>query len=198
MKKFGFTMAEVLIALGIVGIGAALIAPAVIDMMPDKNKMKVLNYHARIADITEQLLDTDWIYFDPNQDVAGAANCEGLECTQTPAMAPYNSGQYSGANKYPNLLRNKLGIEGNEFTDGSSWTINGAGNGGYRIVINVDGDGAESRSFAGANSRKVNTFEFEVDKFGAVSGVDPLTRAYLSNPLKTNCKKEDYERAAGL
>lgn len=63
MNKQGFTLAEVLVALGIVGVCAALIAPAIVNIMPDKNKVKVIQYHAAITNATVELLNDDAIYY---------------------------------------------------------------------------------------------------------------------------------------
>ena len=65
MNKQGFTLAEVLVALGIVGVCAALIAPAIVNIMPDKNKVKVIQYHAAITNATVELLNDDAIYYRP-------------------------------------------------------------------------------------------------------------------------------------
>ena len=45
MKKSGFTMAELLITLTIIGVTAALVIPAVMKMSPDKYKVRVLNIY---------------------------------------------------------------------------------------------------------------------------------------------------------
>ena len=53
MKKFGFTLAELLITLTIVGISVALVAPAVSNIMPDANKAKVLKYNVQLNNALE-------------------------------------------------------------------------------------------------------------------------------------------------
>ena len=42
MKKFGFTLAEVIVTLGIIGLLAAITAPLLGSLTPDQNKIKVL------------------------------------------------------------------------------------------------------------------------------------------------------------
>ena len=44
MKKFGFTLAEIMIALSIVGVMAAVVGPAITNLAPDKNKVIYLDY----------------------------------------------------------------------------------------------------------------------------------------------------------
>ena len=43
MKKIGFTLAELIVTLSIIGVSAALITPALSDLLPDRNKIKVLS-----------------------------------------------------------------------------------------------------------------------------------------------------------
>ena len=56
MNKKGFTLAEVLIALAIIGVTAAITAPMLSSLMPDKHKAMVLKYYKTITDINKDLL----------------------------------------------------------------------------------------------------------------------------------------------
>ena len=42
MKKFGFTLMEIIVTIGIIGVVAAITAPTINNIMPDKNKIKVM------------------------------------------------------------------------------------------------------------------------------------------------------------
>ena len=59
MRKMGFTLSEVLIALTIIGVVAAISAPLVNNVIPDKNKAIVLKAHKTISDINSEILDPD-------------------------------------------------------------------------------------------------------------------------------------------
>ena len=63
MNKKGFTLAEVLISVGIVGVCAAILSPAIVNIMPDKNKTRVLQYYSEISNATVELLNDDSIYY---------------------------------------------------------------------------------------------------------------------------------------
>ena len=54
MKKNGFTLAELLIAIGIIGIVAAVTAPQLNKLLPDENKSKVLKAYKALNDINEE------------------------------------------------------------------------------------------------------------------------------------------------
>lgn len=58
MRKTGFTLPELLITLGVIGIAAALIVPAIGNIMPDKNKVLVLNAYSSLGKITNAITDT--------------------------------------------------------------------------------------------------------------------------------------------
>ena len=62
MKK-GFTLAELLVTLGTIGVLAAITAPMITGLMPDKNKMMVIKAYKTLSDINQELLDDPSIYF---------------------------------------------------------------------------------------------------------------------------------------
>ncbi len=49
MKKRGFTLAELLIVLGIAGVVAAVILPAINGLMPDKTKINYLKVYDELG-----------------------------------------------------------------------------------------------------------------------------------------------------
>ena len=48
MKKFGFTLSELVVAVSIIGVASALIVPIVGKIIPDTKKVTVLKYHRLI------------------------------------------------------------------------------------------------------------------------------------------------------
>lgn len=127
MKKFGFTLAEVLITMGLVGIVAAIALPSLNKAIPDSNKAKVLKAYNTITNINQKLLNDPRLY--PGVENAAGEECnvrqDGLSCTETPvAWRNLVSNRYhnnsldgvvtsvalSGTRKYLNLFAMNLEI----------------------------------------------------------------------------------------
>lgn len=229
MKKSGFTLAELMITLGIIAVAAVIAAPVLSNMMPQKDKIKVVKYAVVIDDATNELLADKNLYhstkytgivvdehgnqklsanFDSNK--VGTDNCIGLACTQAPSDFS-DDPKYTGVNKYQTLLSDKLLRDG-KYVDGSVWTFKtdytvGNEEAGIKpdisvqISIDINGDKHGKNchfpfsSFDNSGCYQPDTFVFTVDKNGNVSGGDPLTRAYLANPLNMHDKKKDQNAA---
>lgn len=185
MKKFGFTLAELLITLTIVGISAALVAPAVSNIMPDANKAKVLKYNTLLNNaLTTMFNDEKYRPYTKYNDSTGetSLNCEGLACIA----------------KFDVLLHEALGLDDDTFetADGSFWNIDGNSD-GYTVSITIKPEKSRcSYSDDCDTAQEIDTFIFKIDKNGNVSAGDALTDAYLNNPSKLNDKKNDLDRAA--
>ena len=217
MKRKGFTLAEVIIALGIVGLVAAISAPLINGIFPDKNKLMVLKTYKTISDITFEMLNDPSLY---RKDICNFPNinapvtCVGLGYVTQPEVIPYNNDQnYSGITKYPYIFASKLELEEQpendngeiSFTtnDGLSWTIfdvaageiNNTGLYGidYQIDVDINGDTGPNCSVC----RNADQYSFLVNYKGNIIGADALTTRYLSNPDKLNDRKADYS-AAGV
>ena len=176
MKRFGFTLSELLISIAIIGVIAAFVAPAVSDLMPDKNKSKVLKYNAVINNF---LIDT---FNDPSQ---------------------YNPNNGEGIVTVANFeakLRTALEIDAstNKSPDGSLWTITqDVTTGTYSLVVDVEPNNSTSVQYSANDKdpKDIDTFVLNIDKFGNVDAGDPLTQAYLRNSKKMNDKKNDFVSA---
>ena len=180
MKKFGFTLAELLITLTIVGISAALVAPAVSDIMPDANKAKVIKYNVQLNNAMDTFF-TDRVY-------CPSGISDGLACFKSDA-------KYS---LFEDYLCDELGVDSDtyETPDGSFWNISGDVNNGYKVSIRIKPTKSNCSYRANCNTAKdIDTFVFKINADGNVLAGDPLTDAYLRNPLKMNDKKEDFATA---
>ncbi len=123
MKKYGFTLSEILITLTILGIMAAIAAPSFTKAMPDKYKTRVLKNYNAISDLNTELLSNSNIYYrkDPSTASENDTNpngtfktdtqygCNGLFCTEAPRIQLTDiPGDKTGLCKYPNLLLGSL------------------------------------------------------------------------------------------
>lgn len=180
MKNFGFTLAELLITLTIVGISAALVAPAVSNIMPDANKAKVIKYNAQLNNAMD-------IFFT-DRDMCPYGISEGLACFKANTIYPL----------FEDYLFDELGIDSDTFEtpDGSSWNIDDDANNGYTVSIRIKPTKSNCSYSANCNTAKdIDTFVFKINADGNVLAGDPLTDAYLRNTLKMSDKKEDYATA---
>lgn len=200
MKRRGFTLTEVLVTIGILGIVTAVMAPVISNLIPDKNKAQVLKLSKVITDINTDLLNNPSIYYSDN------TTCTALDCTQQPYIAPYNTdANYKGATKYPFLLASKLHIVDTPTTssgttkfttvDGVDWEITAYGGTGYSVMLDMNRTDAPNCFYLKDSCEKPDRYYFAVDVNGAVSGRDQLTQAYLVNPTKLNDKKNDIRSA---
>ena len=195
MKKSGFTLSELIVALGVIAVISAFVIPAIMNVMPDKNKIRVLNYHTSIATTTEALLANKGLYapkmtYKPETG-RYEQDCIGLACTQAGVDVVVG---YSGDSKYGNLLFKALDFDGSTHPDGSVWTVTKSGE-NHLISINVDSKNSKNCYYKKNSCESPNIFRFKVNPLGKVEANDALTYAYLLNPENMNNRKEDLRVA---
>lgn len=217
MKKLGFTLTEIIIALGIVGVVAAISTPLLNNLVPDKDKIAVLKAYKIITDVNNEILETtQWMVNRPNNWPAERRqNCVGLQCLFPPDRIIEENGNIRNATNdersfpYEELfarnldLRNGIQHPGNvgtvlETTDGIRWFINSQNWNNdimYLITIDVMDERRPHRVFNRNNTPKPGQFSFAVNSRGTVSANDPLTNAFLSNPNKLNDRNADRRTA---
>ena len=212
MKKFGFTLAELVLALSVVGIAAAITAPMFMDLMPNQEKVKVLKYYKTINEINSELLNNNSFYWTPYD-----RNCSGLECDQEPIECPYSGDEENycefcvGNMKYPLLFIKKMDSfveKGNvekdsltvELRDSSTWTIEKAEKAGeYTISIDINGANKGPNTSWVDNKKNPDTFVYNILSSGSiVTTEDKLLQTYLRNPYDLKNKRKDYKTAASL
>ena len=186
MKKHGFTLSEVIVALGIAGVTAALVVPVLSNLVPDKNKTKILNYHTNLENAIEDILSDETLYhpytrFNP---VTGNTfiSCTGLECVGNCDLE----------------IQKRVGVNGPMGPDNSMWVFEDDNNGGYIITINLEPSKNAIVYSSTTKIKDVNAYKFTIDKFGSIAPGDALTEAYIKNPFNVNDKKADEKVAMGL
>lgn len=186
MKKSGFTLAELIITLSIIGIAAALSVQALTKLVPDKNKITVLRYNALIGNAVNDIYNDERIYqpYSSSRVVEnkvehfitkdGVNECKGLSCA---------------IGDIPNLLLERIGND-------ESATISikaDAENGGYILTLDTNPN-KDGKTFSDT-LKGVDTFIFKMDEYGKISAGDALTEAYMKNPLVLNDQKNDLASA---
>ena len=216
MKKTGFTVSEIVIALAVIGVIATFVTPMVARLFPDKNKAMVLKVHKTVQDINSALLDNTSLYY-AQSNVAPLNNGSATffinpkNVTVHPGVG-FNSTletfgrtpNVSGSGKYLALLtdnlelvsdslKNNQGIGSFRTRDGLYWSFNY-----LHFTIDVNGNNSPNCSYT-ANCPRPDQYKFLIDvNNGNVLPNDPLTEAYLSNPDKMNDKANDFATAKNI
>lgn len=214
MLKKGFTLQELLITMGIVGIISALVIPGVVNMMPDKNKTMYMKVYNTLTSQTDEILSDSGLYYTTYNSTTGEESCTGLSCSETPVITPFANNEHcSGATKFGAILSERLNLkneptyEGKKvsfFTsDGISWellTTTGPTSHGrpatirrIDVTINLDpSDNSVSHNcLYSAACTKPNQFKFEIDNRGGVRAADALGIAYLQTPTDMHNSSND-------
>ena len=169
MIKKGFTLSEMLITLGIIGIIAAISVPAVVSNLPCKSKINFIKAYGSLSSIISDIASDETLY--PISCASQDLTCTEKLLEDQPAPANgYNVGgskNFTNANdKLARLVASKMNLNDNNYnngifttTDGTEWTFT-ASNVGDRIVsvtVKVLGE-----------ADTTNTFTVNIDKNGGV------------------------------
>lgn len=221
MFKKGFTLQELLITMAIIGVVAAITAPAIMNIVPDKNKSLYIKAYNTLTTLTDEILSDPALYWASGYNNAGEAEQTGLYSDLQPEIAPYNNDENcSGVNKFPAILSHHLNlasdvtVTGNNtrngtvtFTtnDGILWefnteeinsneTIQGLA---YKTTVTLDMDGAgngDNHIFDDDHTTP-DQFILVIDNDGGITAGDALGLAYLQNPTNLHATAEDKELA---
>lgn len=212
MKKTGFTLAEILITLTIIGIASTLVAPAITNLVPDKNKVMVLKYNTMLNNAVNEIFSNEELYHpytgysltknEATGEVTGVKrftaikrddNGNDIECSGLSCVTP------RGTKTIKEELEDSLKLSSGKSSDGATWTIN-QDDAKFYISIKIsssNGCGSYSSSNCSKIS-KVDTFKFYINEDGVIKPNDPLTEAYVTNPTNTHSIKEDSASAKSL
>ncbi len=205
--KNAFTMAEVLITIGIIGILAAITMPMVIHSLPTKEEEMHKKMSYLIEQIATQLVDNE-AYYPKSNDITKI----GFQNTDEVTV---DGIKYSGNQKFCRLFARQMNTMGNvvcsnmnihdagtapsfRSTDGVDWwipqttfkeTTNGQTKGFLKIKVDVNGytNGGNCMVKSGT-CRKPDTFYYYIKSNGSVTLNNPVAdedRTYRIVPTIT-------------
>ncbi len=214
MKKQGFTLAELLIVLGVTGVVAAVILPAINGLMPDKTKINYLKVYDELGKNIKSLTADSTLFpvmlKNGDEDI-DVSSIPLLNNTQ-PLKSPFNNDRYSGDKKLCNLIAFSMGVSDSckdtSYPDKSSFTtangmdwwisqtkrdINTAeSKASYQTDIYVDVDSSKKSSncmYGETNCKNPDRFKFLLAADGTLIPADPVGLHYI-NTRKNLLKKK--------
>ena len=185
----GFTLAELLITLGIIAVISALLAASIVKLKPDSDKATFLKQYDAVMNITNKIVNNSRLYPICQNDVAGE---EKWDCRQHPlfniAQTSVDGKSVNGTGKYCDLLA--MSLSGKKLSDNScslnptyadgAWTPTFTTKNGSEWLVST------SRSAAGdADSGYSASYQTEV--YFDLNGAEGPNCLYD----KDNCKKPD-------
>ncbi len=218
MRKRGFTLAELLIVLGIAGVVAAVILPAINGLMPDKTKINYLKVYDELGKNIKALTSDSSIF--PVLLKEGSTDIDvskyPLVNNSQPLKAPFKDDtKYSGDNKLCNLLAHTFGVDScntTSYPDNSSFTTpNGmewwisqtkreidtvSNKIAYQTDIYVDVDSSKKSSncmYGEENCKQPDRFKFLLAADGRLVPADPVGVHYINTRKNLLKKKFDVE-----
>ena len=225
MNKKGFTLQELLVTMAIIGIVAAITAPAITGLFPDENKMKYLKAYNTLTNITGEIINDQSLYWDIYEEDGTVAE-GGFYSSAKPQVPPYNNDDHcQSASKYPAIFSKFVNIQGEvsysnnaalgstvEFTtnDGVLWNfdvaeVNGEypGGLGYQTTLTINVNPKDEREehncvFDNSACKKPNQYAFRIENDGGVYLADALGMAYQLNSSNMSSSNEDKEIAADI
>ena len=111
MKKQGFTLAEALVTLGVIGVVAALILPAVNSMRPDQNKVLYLKAHDALGYALSGIASNSKLF--PAYIQEQKIPCSSYPLINTEAPVEERFADYTGKTKLCNLLALSMNVDSN-------------------------------------------------------------------------------------
>lgn len=188
MKKRGFTLMEVIVAVGIIGVVAAIATPLLNNLIPDREKIAVLKAYKTICDINAEIQEDRAIW--QNTPIANAGGWRHLINGNYPEVVIEQFDIVNGS-RQPSAR----GLRFNT-NDGHTWTVEDPDPGYGTIVVDLNDEKRNHCTYNSNNCTKPGQFRFLINSEDLnIKPGDPLTAAYLANSGKLNDKKADYKTA---
>ena len=218
MKKFGYTLAEILIAITIIGVMTAVMLPLVNNTKPDKTKVMYLKTYDSLVEILNNVTYNSQIFAVSTQSGGKTYDISKCPLFDTAARTIVSNNRkiletQDGKNKLCSVVAASFGVDPNNQCsfngnfDGmgeNSFTNNygiqfkfmvstiDVATGAYTTEIYVDVDGANGNNcIYNANTcQRPDRFIFLVSPTGHLIPADPMGQAYLQT--RTNLRLVDY------
>ena len=204
----GFTLAEVLVTIAIIGVISAIVLPIMKDVTPNREQVMLKKaYYLVSRNVNEMINDEDLYPERDNENLSGFSNVDIHDQTADGRQARFHGQEYSGNSKFCNIMAARMNVKGNvvcnaartlaqggNFTtaDGIIWSVpvNNFNRGGANVnqTIQVDVNGISGKNcFEGAaNCRIPDRFTIFVDRYGKLTvPANGIEQEYLTR-TKTN------------
>ena len=184
MKKNGFTLAETLVTIGIVGIAAVLIAPSLVQLLPDRNKMEFMECYKQLT-VAIPLLGNHYtrtMQWD-EQEQRFYPTCVGLACNTGSDSCDEEIEEKIGC-----VLNRMVGIEG-KYT----WTGNSVISSHDPLPPNYPKSYQYAKSHTVTCEAPNNKFEFKLDGNGSIKDIGVDGRKYMKDPFNYHKSGDEDE-----
>lgn len=193
MKK-GFTLAESLVTMAVIGVIAAILLPMLTRVTPNEEMIMLKKAYYLTGRIVTELINDDILYPETgNNATDGFANG---------TTVPYHNENHGDASKFCTLFAARLNVRTDRgvncanvgqgavnFTsqDGIRWSMPATAafaNGGWaNIIVDVNGVKRPNCAVAAQNNTctKPDQFRIQVNQWGNIRVPDEATRRYLQN-----------------
>lgn len=194
-KRQGFTLAEVLVVMAVLGVLGVILIPSLTTLRPNQEMVMLKKAYYLTSRTVNELINDDDFY--PDED-------KGFNDDTTEAK--YHGAVYSGETKFCNLFAARLNLRNNadctngKFTtaDGMSWELTKKDN-IRTFTIDVNGPNKGSNCLEDkCNGKNPDKFQISFDQFGVITVPDGIEREYLSTNDTTKTYrflKEKHDKA---
>lgn len=164
MKKFAFTLTELMVALGIIGILAAVLLPIIFNLLPNQNTIMAKRVYYATQEIVSDLINDDACYPDKTMLDSSNARVGFDDGSGYSSCTEYSSGS-SSSDKFTKLFTSRLDVKTGSGTtsfttkDGVKWDLDFTNSGGFKsndsssfIYLVVDVNGTSGKPNCGQNT----------------------------------------------
>lgn len=213
MRRFkGFTLAELMVALAVIGIIVAIVTPAIMKTRPNRNKMMIKKTYYTAENIVSSLINDSRLYPDKSAYCyVEASDPDRADCAwgfDDDSEVQYEGETFSGSTKFAKLFASKLNVktvdgvyyythDGVKWDLGrtDNWTTNPAPsdanafeNNSGRIQVFVNGQDHSDGTWCTEDSEDCDQYEIQILANGKMR-IDPQhTRAIEYVTINTSIK----------
>ena len=205
-NRRGFTLAEILIVIGIIGIIAAITLPGVIKNIPTKEEELAKKTNYLVEQVVEQIFDDDNLY--PKKSEFGESGFQNTEKVTAMDRDRKQSRDYSGNTKFCQLFAEKFNkttavnctANAKTFTttDGSDWyvPVTNFADGYAELKVDVNGAegvncGWENNACSDKNARKRDRYRYYVKSNGKITLENPVSTRDVTYKITVNAYTKD-------